>query len=304
MVSKVDKRWKTVDSFAGEIYRFADLLEKHRYEVVALETWDNGKPYEQAANVEIPLVIRTFRYYAGWADKIHGLTVPADGPYHVQTLHEPIGVAGQLVPWNFPLLIYSWKVGPALACGNTMVLKTAELTPLSALYVSKLFLEGQCCCVGSRTFVRESIYNEIIEKAKALALKRVVGDPFKKGVEQGPQINGEQFKKFLNYIRSGVESGAMLEYGGERVGSKGNYIQPTVFSNVESYLILLHASVVVDLAPVVRNKLSTHFNLLRDIKENERLRSELYRTTLYLQLYEQHKKQQKKGKTKTKKSEA
>ncbi|XP_050271283.1 benzaldehyde dehydrogenase, mitochondrial-like isoform X2 [Quercus robur] len=250
------------------IYRFADLLEKHRYEVAALETWDNGKPYEQAANVEIPLVIRTFRYYAGWADKIHGLTVPADGPYHVQTLHEPIGVAGQLVPWNFPLLIYCWKVGPALACGNTMVLKTAELTPLSALYVSKLFLEaglppgvlnvisgfgptagaalcshmdvdkGQCCCAGSRTFVHESVYNEFIEKAKARALKRVVGDPFKKGVEQGPQINGDQFKKILNYIRSGIESGATLEYGGERVGSKGYYIQPTVFSNVEDNMLI------------------------------------------------------------------
>lgn len=78
----------------------------------------------------------------GWADKIHGLTVPADGPHHVQVLHEPIGVAGQIIPWNFPLIMYAWKVGPALACGNTIVLKTAEQTPLSALYVSKLFHEA------------------------------------------------------------------------------------------------------------------------------------------------------------------
>ena len=77
----------------------------------------------------------------GWADKIHGLTVPADGPYHVQTLHEPIGVAGQIIPWNFPLIMFAWKVGPALACGNTIVLKTAEQTPLTALYVGKLFHE-------------------------------------------------------------------------------------------------------------------------------------------------------------------
>ena len=69
------------------------------------------------------------------------MTVPADGPYHVQTLHEPIGVAGQIIPWNFPLLMYAWKVGPALACGNTVVLKTAEQTPLSALYVTKLLHE-------------------------------------------------------------------------------------------------------------------------------------------------------------------
>lgn len=78
---------------------------------------------------------------SGWADKIQGLTAPADGPYHVQTLHEPIGVAGQIIPWNFPLLMFAWKVGPALACGNTIVLKTAEQTPLSALYVSKLLHE-------------------------------------------------------------------------------------------------------------------------------------------------------------------
>lgn len=77
----------------------------------------------------------------GWADKIHGLTVPADGPHHVQVLHEPIGVAGQIIPWNFPLLMLAWKVGPALACGNTIVLKSAEQTPLTALYVAKLFHE-------------------------------------------------------------------------------------------------------------------------------------------------------------------
>ena len=77
----------------------------------------------------------------GWADKIHGLTVPADGPYHVQTWHEPIGVAGQIIPWNFPMLMFSWKVGPALACGNTVVIKTAEQTPLSAVYAAKLFHE-------------------------------------------------------------------------------------------------------------------------------------------------------------------
>lgn len=80
-------------------------------------------------------------YSTGWADKIHGMTIPADGPHHVQTLHEPIGVAGQIIPWNFPLLMFAWKVGPALACGNTIVLKTAEQTPLSALLVSKLLHE-------------------------------------------------------------------------------------------------------------------------------------------------------------------
>jgi acyl-CoA reductase-like NAD-dependent aldehyde dehydrogenase len=78
---------------------------------------------------------------SGWADKIHGLTVPADGNYHVQVLHEPIGVAGQIIPWNFPLLLFAWKVGPALACGNTVVVKTAEQTPLTGLFAAQLFQE-------------------------------------------------------------------------------------------------------------------------------------------------------------------
>ncbi|KAL8548876.1 hypothetical protein ACS0TY_007950 [Phlomoides rotata] len=119
--------------------RFADLVEKHSKELAQLETWDNGKSYEQALKSELSLVVRMFRYYAGWADKIHGLTVPADGPYHVQVFHEPIGVAGQIIPWNFPLLMFSWKVGPTLACGNIVVLKSAEQTPLTALYAAKLF---------------------------------------------------------------------------------------------------------------------------------------------------------------------
>ncbi|KAF5476837.1 hypothetical protein F2P56_003530, partial [Juglans regia] len=124
------------------LLRFADLVEKNTEELAALESWNNGKPYEQAAQAELPMLARLFRYYAGWADKIHGLTVPADGDYHVQTLHEPIGVAGQIIPWNFPLLMFAWKVGPALACGNTVVLKTAEQTPLTALYAAKLFHEA------------------------------------------------------------------------------------------------------------------------------------------------------------------
>ncbi|KAE8726559.1 Aldehyde dehydrogenase X [Hibiscus syriacus] len=124
------------------LLRFADLVEKHSEELAALETWNNGKPHEQAAKSELPLLVRLFHYYAGWTDKIHGLTVPADGPHHVQTLHEPIGVAGQIIPWNFPLLMFAWKVGPALACGNTIVLKTAEQTPLTALYAAKLFQEA------------------------------------------------------------------------------------------------------------------------------------------------------------------
>ncbi|XP_050377010.1 aldehyde dehydrogenase family 2 member B4, mitochondrial [Argentina anserina] len=340
------------------LLRFADLVEKHSEELAALETWNNGKPFEQAAKAELPMFARLFHYYAGWADKIHGLTVPADGPYHVHTLHEPIGVAGQIIPWNFPLLMFAWKVGPALACGNTIVLKTAEQTPLTALYVARLFQEaglppgvlnivsgygptagaalashmdvdkiaftgstdtgkiilemaaksnlkpvtlelggkspfiicedadidqavelahfalffnqGQCCCAGSRTYVHERVYDEFLEKAKARALKRTVGDPFKKGIEQGPQIDSEQFQKVLRYIKSGIESNATLECGGERFGSKGYFIQPTVFSNVQDDMLIAQDEIFgpvqsilkfKELDEVIRRANSTRYGL-------------------------------------------
>ncbi|CAL5055691.1 unnamed protein product [Urochloa decumbens] len=303
------------------LLRFADLIERHAEEIAALETWDNGKTLAQSSGAEVPMLARCMRYYAGWADKIHGLVVPADGAHHVQVLHEPVGVAGQIIPWNFPLLMFAWKVGPALACGNAVVLKTAEQTPLSALYVASLlheaglpdgvlnvvsgfgptagaalcshmgvdklaftgstgtgqivlelaarsnlkpvtlelggkspfivmddadvdqavelahhavfFNQGQCCCAGSRTFVHERVYDEFVEKSKARAQKRVVGDPFRNGVEQGPQIDEEQFKKILRYVRSGVDSGATLVAGGDRAGNRGFYIQPTVFADAK-----------------------------------------------------------------------
>ncbi|XP_010928601.1 aldehyde dehydrogenase family 2 member B7, mitochondrial [Elaeis guineensis] len=347
------------------LLRFADLMEKHNDEIAALETWDNGKPYEQSANIEVPMLIRLMRYYAGWADKIHGLVVPADGPHHVQVLHEPIGVVGQIIPWNFPLLMFGWKIGPALACGNTIVLKTAEQTPLSALYVSKLlheaglpegvlniisgfgptagaalashmevdklaftgstptgkiilelasrsnlkpvtlelggkspmiimddadvdqavelahfalfFNQGQCCCAGSRTFVHERVYDEFVEKAKARALKRIVGDPFRQGVEQGPQIDEDQFRKILGYIKSGTDSGATLIAGGDRLGSKGYFIQPTVFADVKDEMKIAREEIFgpvqsilkfSDLNEVIRRANASHYGLAAGIFSN------------------------------------
>lgn len=347
------------------LLRFADLVEKHNDEIAALEAWNNGKLYEQAAKAEVPMFVRLFRYYAGWADKIHGLTVPADGDYHVQTLHEPIGVAGQIIPWNFPLLMFAWKVGPALACGNTIVLKTAEQTPLTALLVAKLlheaglppgvlnivsgygptagaplashidvdklaftgstdtgktvlelaarsnlkpvtlelggkspfivcedadidkaveiahfalfFNQGQCCCAGSRTFVHERIYDEFLEKSKERALRRVVGDPFKKGVEQGPQIDSKQFEKVLRYIKSGIDSNATLECGGGRLGSKGFFVQPTVFSNVQDDMLIAKDEIFgpvqtilkfKDINEVIRRANATRYGLAAGVFTN------------------------------------
>jgi aldehyde dehydrogenase (NAD+) len=122
--------------------KLADLMEKHIEELAALESLDNGKPIRDALNADLPLSIKCYRYYAGWADKIHGKTIPIDGPYQCYTRHEPVGVVGQIIPWNFPLLMQAWKWGPALAAGNTVVLKPAEQTPLTALRVGELAMEA------------------------------------------------------------------------------------------------------------------------------------------------------------------
>jgi aldehyde dehydrogenase (NAD+) len=119
-----------------------DLAEKNADELATLESLDNGKPKHVAAAADLPLVIACYRYYAGWADKIQGKTIPISGDYFCYTRHEPVGVVGQIIPWNFPLLMQAWKLAPALACGNTVVLKVAEQTPLSALRVGELILEA------------------------------------------------------------------------------------------------------------------------------------------------------------------
>jgi aldehyde dehydrogenase (NAD+) len=122
--------------------RVAQLLDKHREEFAELETLNNGKPISETRNADLPLSIDTFDYYAGLADKIHGETIPVNGEYFNYTLREPAGVVGQIIPWNFPLLMAAWKLGPALATGCTVVLKPAEQTPLTALRLGEILIEA------------------------------------------------------------------------------------------------------------------------------------------------------------------
>jgi aldehyde dehydrogenase (NAD+) len=124
------------------MYKLADLIEVHQDELASLEALDNGKPKAVALAADLPLTIACYRYYAGWADKIQGKTIPINGPYMCYTRHEPVGVVGQIIPWNFPLLMQAWKLGPALASGCTVILKVAEQTPLSALRVGELAVEA------------------------------------------------------------------------------------------------------------------------------------------------------------------
>ncbi|XP_053612050.1 aldehyde dehydrogenase, mitochondrial [Plodia interpunctella] len=141
---KLGSPWRTMDASDRGLLlnRLADLIERDRTYIASLETLDNGKPYTAAYYGDLGGSIKNLRYYAGWADKNHGQVVPADGKYLAYTRHEPVGVCGQIIPWNFPLLMAAWKLGPALATGNVVVMKPAEQTPLSALYIAQLVKEA------------------------------------------------------------------------------------------------------------------------------------------------------------------
>lgn len=124
------------------MHRLADLIEKNVDELATLETLDNGKPFSFSKNVDFALVVSVLRHYAGWADKIHGKTIPMNSPHFLYTKEEPVGVCAQIIPWNFPALMMSWKLGPALATGCTIVMKPAEQTPLTALRIGELIMEA------------------------------------------------------------------------------------------------------------------------------------------------------------------
>jgi len=145
-----DSPWRrmTASERGRLIWKLGDLIDKHTEEFATLEALDNGKPLTVARAADVPLAAELFRYMAGWTTKLEGNTIPLSVPYtpgaryHAYTLREPIGVVGQIIPWNFPLLMAAWKVGPALAAGCTIVLKPAEQTPLSALRLGELIMEA------------------------------------------------------------------------------------------------------------------------------------------------------------------
>jgi aldehyde dehydrogenase (NAD+) len=341
---KAFQSWRNVaPSERGKLLnRFADLLEKNKEEVARTESMDNGKPFNDALHVDLPGVLECFRYYAGWADKIQGKTIPVNGEFFSYTLHEPVGVCGQIIPWNFPLMMLAWKIAPAIACGNTVVLKPAEQTPLTALRAGELFVEagfppgvinivpgygptagsaishhpdvdkvaftgstevgrlimiasgesnlknvtlelggksplivledadiaqaieiahiglflnqGECCCASSRLYVQESIYDKFVELSVEKAKKRVVGDPLDPKTTQGAQVDQEQFDKILGYIQSGQDQGAKLMCGGKRVGDKGYFIEPTVFSEVQDNMKIAQEEIFGPVMSIIKFK--------------------------------------------------
>ena len=124
------------------LYKLSQLLEEKTPDLAALETADNGKPIKESLYIDLPQVVENFEYFAGWATKIEGETIPVPGKMFNYTLLEPIGVCGQIIPWNFPLLMAAWKLAPALAAGNTVVLKPAEQTPVGAMELASLIQEA------------------------------------------------------------------------------------------------------------------------------------------------------------------
>ncbi len=369
------------------LYRLAELVEEHADELAMLEALDNGKPCHVARAADLGLTIATYRYYAGWADKVQGRTVPVAGNYFTYTRHEPVGVIGQIIPWNFPILMQAWKLAPALACGNTVVMKPAEQTPLTALRVGELVLEagfpegvvnilpgygptagaaiashmdvdkvaftgstevghlimeaaaksnlkrvtlelggkspnivfadanlddavegahfglffnqGQTCCAGSRVFVESKCYDEFVERSVARARKRKVGDPLDPTTEQGPQVDDVQFDRVMSYVEAGKREGAKLATGGSRVGSRGYFIEPTVFVDVQDEMKIAREEIFGpvmsiikfdDIKDVVRRSNKTMYGLAaavwsRDIGKAHAIANSVRAGTVWVNCY-------------------
>lgn len=304
------------------LIRLAELIEENADELAHVETIDNGKTLRDSRGFDVVQAAAVFRYYGGWADKVEGKTIEVNPSKFAYTVHEPIGAVGCIIPWNFPLLMLSWKLGPALATGNTVVLKPSELTPLTALRVCSLineagfppgvvnivngygttvgaaiaehphlekvaftgstlvgrsimkaaansnlkkvtlelggkspniifndadigqavkwaafglfFNHGQCCCAGSRIYVQSGIYDEFTKQFADHVKTLQVGDPFEESTYQGPQVSQTQQERILGYIEAGKKDGATLLVGGDRHGTEGYFVQPTVFADAKA----------------------------------------------------------------------
>jgi phenylacetaldehyde dehydrogenase len=306
------------------IWRIGDLILAHAQELAQLESLDNGKPYAVALGADVPLAADMFHYMAGWATKIEGNSINISVPYmpganfHSYTLREPIGVIGQIIPWNFPLLMAAWKLAPALTTGNTVVLKPAEQTPLTSLLLAQLIAEagvpegvvnvvtgfgetagaalaahplvdkvaftgstevgrlivhaaagnlkkvtlelggkspnivfndaspaavegaanaiffnhGQCCVAGSRLYVQEGRFDEVVEGVAEIAKSIKLGPGMDASTQMGPLVSDEQLSRVTGYLESGKADGATALTGGVRWGDSGYFVEPTVLTNV------------------------------------------------------------------------
>ena len=387
-----DSPWRRMNaSDRGRlIWRISELIEEYAEELAMLESLDNGKPYGVARAADVPLAADLFRYMAGWPTKIEGTTVPisalpAPGEYLAHTLREPVGVVGQIIPWNFPLLMAAWKLGPVLACGCTVVLKPAEQTPLSALRLGELLQEaglpdgvvnivtgfgdagaalaahddvdkvaftgstevgklivkaaagnlkkvtlelggkspnvvyadadvdraivgaangiffnhGQCCNAGSRLYVQSQIFDDVVGGVAEAAKSIKVAPGTDPEAQMGPLISDEQFEKVLGYLNTGQSDGAEAVVGGDRLGDRGYFVQPTVLTNTNPDMSVVREEIfgpVVcaipfdspdDIVPVAND---TNYGLAagvftRDISKAHRTAKRLRAGTVWINTY-------------------
>lgn len=317
-----ETNWATQDpkNRARLLNKLADIVEEEAELIASIETLDNGKTLELSRG-DVSIVINCLRDAASYADKINGRTINSGEGYMNFTIKEPIGVCGQIIPWNFPLMMLAWKIAPCLAMGNVMILKPASATPLNALYfaslvkragfpagtvniipgsgrqvgttitehlkirkvaftgstdigkdiatrasgsnLKKITLElggksahlvfddanlektipnlvngifknaGQICSSGSRIYVQEGIYDDLLKAFKTYVDNLKVGDPFDESNFQGAITNKGQFDTIVNYINIGKEEGAKILTGGNVIGDKGFFIRPTIFYDVK-----------------------------------------------------------------------
>jgi len=318
--SKAFESWSQTSPYERSLClsKLADLIEKNLDTIAKIDSLNNGKALMWAIS-DVQLLIKSIRSTAGAFDKINGRTIDTEDGFLTYTKREPLGVCGQVIPWNFPILMWGWKIAPAVITGNTVVLKPASATPLSALFCSQLAIEagfppgvintligsggdagehmlrhpkirktaftgsteigrnilitsgesnlkkisvelggkspnivfndvedridevvdslimgifynnGEVCCAGSRIYIQSGIYDKVLNKLKSKAESLKVGDPFEKDCFHGAQAIKSQFDTVMDYIAKGKKEGAKIITGGERIGKKGFFVQPTLF---------------------------------------------------------------------------
>ncbi|NUP02364.1 MAG: aldehyde dehydrogenase family protein [Streptomyces sp.] len=374
------------------IWRIGDLILEHLEELAQLESLDNGKPLAVARVADVPLAADLFHYMAGWATKIEGNTISISAPtapgaaFHAYTLREPVGVVAQIIPWNFPLLMAAWKLGPALATGNTIILKPAEQTPLSALRLAELIAEagipdgvvnvlpgygetagaalaahpgvdkvaftgstevgklivraaagnlkkvtlelggkspnivfddadpalaiegaanaiffnhGQCCVAGSRLYVHQSRFDEVVEGVADIARAIKLGPGLEADTQMGPLVSDEQLRRVTGFLDSGRDEGARALAGGARHGERGYFVEPTVLTDTrpdmkvvreEIFGPVVVASPFSDLDEIAAQANNTPYGLgagiwTRDISKAHALASKIRAGTVWINCY-------------------
>ena len=374
------------------IWRIGDLILEHTDELAQLESLDNGKPFAVAQAADVPLAADLFHYMAGWATKIEGNSINISVPYmpganfHSYTLREPLGVVGQIIPWNFPLLMAAWKLGPALTTGNCVVLKPAEQTSLTALRLAGLMAEagvpdgvvnvvtgfgetagaalaahpdvdkvaftgstevgklivaaagasnlkkltlelggkspnivfddagpaaiegaanaiffnhGQCCVAGSRLYVQQGKFDEVLDGVAAIAKSIKMGPGMEAGTQMGPLVSDEQFRRVSGFLESGKADGATALAGGGRYGDRGYFIEPTVLTNTrpdmkvvreEIFGPVLVAAPFTDLDAIAKVANESEYGLgagiwTRDISKAHALAKKLRAGTVWINCY-------------------